>query len=130
MKHLPFLKQMNAMRACQLLWRLIATALVIPCLNSRLGAQEGPRLVPFQGRLTDQNGAAVSDGARLVQFKIYNAPLGGQAVWNDQDIKNPQCFQGLLRCIGSGIAGAGREKPDPNPSRRKRAERLRKAGKG
>lgn len=43
-----------------------------------------PRFLPFQGRLTDANGNAVSDGARMVQFKIYDAPVGGRAVWNGE----------------------------------------------
>lgn len=42
------------------------------------------RLLPFQGRLTDANGVAVPDGARVVQFKIYDAPVGGLAVWNGE----------------------------------------------
>src|SRR5207244_2770603 len=45
---------------------------------------EDVRLLPFQGRLTDQTGVAVSDGARVVQFKIYDAPVGGRAVWNGE----------------------------------------------
>src|SRR6266480_1572291 len=44
-------------------------------------AQQAPKLLPFQGRLTDQNGVAVSNGVRLVQFKIYDAPTGGSPVW-------------------------------------------------
>jgi len=40
-----------------------------------------PLLLPFQGRLTDQNGVAVADGARVMQFKIFNAPVGGTPVW-------------------------------------------------
>ncbi len=40
-----------------------------------------PRLLPFQGRLTDANGTPVADGAKVVQFKIYDAPTGGTAVW-------------------------------------------------
>ena len=40
-----------------------------------------PKLLPFQGRLTDQNGVAVSNGVRLVQFKIYGVPTGGSPVW-------------------------------------------------
>ncbi len=39
------------------------------------------RLLPFQGKLTDATGRAVADGAKVVQFKIYNAPIGGQSVW-------------------------------------------------
>lgn len=40
-----------------------------------------PRLLPFQGRLTDHNGIAIADGAKVVQFKIYDAPTGGNSVW-------------------------------------------------
>src|SRR5437773_921907 len=42
------------------------------------------RLLPFQGRLTDQNGMAVSNGVRLVQFKIYAVPTGGSPVWSGE----------------------------------------------
>jgi len=45
---------------------------------------QAPKLLPFQGRLTDQNGIALNNGVRLVQFKIYDAPVGGQAVWNGE----------------------------------------------
>ena len=44
-------------------------------------AQEPPRLLPFQGRLTDPAGNAVSNGVRLVQFRIYGVPAGGAPVW-------------------------------------------------
>ncbi len=47
-------------------------------------AEAGPRLLPFQGRLTDANGVPVADGAKVVQFKIYDAPTGGTAVWNGE----------------------------------------------
>src|SRR5262245_15055479 len=39
------------------------------------------RLLPFQGRLTDPNGNIVSNGVRLVQFKIFDSPTGGKTVW-------------------------------------------------
>src|SRR5262245_24920515 len=44
-------------------------------------ASEAPKLIPFQGRLTDQNGAAISNGVRVVQFKIFDVPTGGSPVW-------------------------------------------------
>src|SRR4029450_2976648 len=47
-------------------------------------AQAGNHLLPFQGRHTDADGQAIPDGARLVQFKIYDAPVGGRAVWNGE----------------------------------------------
>ena len=44
----------------------------------------GNRLLPFQGRLTTATGSPLPDGARVVQFKIYDAPVGGRAVWNGE----------------------------------------------
>ncbi len=46
--------------------------------------QAAPKLLPFQGRLTDASGTVVPDGAKVVQFKIYDAPTGGTAVWNGE----------------------------------------------
>jgi len=42
------------------------------------------RVLPFQGQLKDAQGNPVPDGAKVVQFKIYDAPVGGQAVWNGE----------------------------------------------
>lgn len=53
-------------------------------LPAAIPAQTPPRLLPFQGRLTDADGIALPDGARVVQFKLYNAPVAGQAVWNGE----------------------------------------------
>jgi len=38
-------------------------------------------LLPFQGHLTKSNGEVVDDGTKVVQFKIYDAPVSGNAVW-------------------------------------------------
>jgi hypothetical protein len=54
------------------------------CYALQMHAHAGPRLLPFQGRLSDANGQAIPDGARVVQFKIYDAPVGGRAVWNGE----------------------------------------------
>ena len=61
---------------------LLAGVSVFPPLAGR--SQASTHLLPFQGRLTDANGQAISDGARVVQFKIYDAPVGGRAVWNGE----------------------------------------------
>jgi len=42
------------------------------------------RVLPFQGQLKDAQGNPVPDGAKVVQFKIYDAPVGGQAFWNGE----------------------------------------------
>src|SRR2546423_9025183 len=47
-------------------------------------AEDAPKLTPFQGRLSDASGNAIADGSKVVQFKIYDAPVGGQAVWNGE----------------------------------------------
>lgn len=52
------------------------------CVGSTQAAP--PRLLPFQGRLTDASGTPVADGAKVVQFKIYDAPTGGTAVWSGE----------------------------------------------
>jgi len=39
------------------------------------------KLLPFQGHLTDAAGVAISSDVRVVQFKIYDSPVGGSAVW-------------------------------------------------
>ncbi len=40
--------------------------------------------IPFQGYLTDSAGKAVADGTRLVQFKLFDAPVGGRLVWGGE----------------------------------------------
>ncbi len=50
-------------------------ASLIPLLISPTKADT--KLLPFQGRLTDANGSAIPDGAKVVEFKMYDAPTGG-----------------------------------------------------
>lgn len=59
-------------------------ALALAFCVTLLQAQDAPKLLPFQGHLTDATGSPVPDGAKVVQFKLYNAPVGGQAVWNGE----------------------------------------------
>lgn len=56
------------------------------------------RVLPFQGRLTDATGAPVADGARVVQFKIYDAPVGGRAVWSGE-VQNLTVNAGLISTL-------------------------------
>jgi len=44
-------------------------------------AYSAPRLLPFQGYLNTTAGQSVDDGARTVQFKIYDSPVSGSTVW-------------------------------------------------
>ena len=44
-------------------------------------SKAAPKLLPFQGHLTSASGQQVADGTKVVQFKIYDTPVSGAAVW-------------------------------------------------
>ena len=48
--------------------------------------------------MTDANGIALPDGSRVVQFKIYDAPVGGRAVWNGE-VHNLTINAGLVSTL-------------------------------
>ncbi len=75
---------------------LALAAAVCPVLEEPIRA--ATRVLPFQGRLTDANGNSVPDGARVVQFKIYDAPVGGRAVWNGE-VQNLTINAGLVSTL-------------------------------
>jgi len=74
---------------------ILAIAL-LPALSGELHA--GNRVLPFQGRLTTADGSPLADGARVVQFKIYDAPVGGRAVWNGE-VQNLSVNAGLVNTL-------------------------------
>jgi len=82
------------MKTKQFVVSFLALAAAIPL--TLVGADR--RVLPFQGRLTDANGNSVSDGARVVQFKIYDAPVGGRAVWNGE-VQNLTINAGLVSTL-------------------------------
>jgi hypothetical protein len=85
---------MKTQRIPTWLLALAATALIIPPIS----AQADTRVLPFQGRLSDANGNALPDGSRVVQFKIYDAPVGGRAVWNGE-VQNLTVNSGLVSTL-------------------------------
>jgi trimeric autotransporter adhesin len=42
-----------------------------------------PRIVSYQGYLTDATGKPVADGGRKMTFKIYPTEIGGSALWEE-----------------------------------------------
>ena len=73
---------MKTITCCRLTSRGAIFLVLCLAFLARTYAQfPAPKLLPFQGRLADQNGLAVSNGVRLVQFKIYGVPTGGSPVW-------------------------------------------------
>ncbi|MEZ5324651.1 MAG: hypothetical protein R3F19_06280 [Verrucomicrobiales bacterium] len=54
----------------------------IAAIMATSNALAAPQLLPFQGHLTAADGSALDDVAtKVVQFKIYDAPVSGAAVW-------------------------------------------------
>ena len=54
-------------------------AVLVGALGYSFAAKSETKLIPFQGKLTDASGQIIADGAIVVQFKMYDAPVGGQA---------------------------------------------------
>jgi hypothetical protein len=75
---------------------LALAAALSPALEGTIRAATS--ILPFQGRLTDANGSSLPDGTRVVQFKIYDAPVGGIAVWGGE-IHNLTINAGLVSTL-------------------------------
>ncbi len=63
--------------------RRITMFLVVGLLISSLAYADVPRLINFQGRLTDAAGKFVADGSYSVTFSIYSVPSSGSALWTE-----------------------------------------------
>ena len=68
----------------KLIVRTALCAVLVSALGYSFVAKSETKLIPFQGKLTDASGQVISDGAIVVQFKMYDAPVGGQAKWNGE----------------------------------------------
>jgi hypothetical protein len=43
-----------------------------------------PQMINYQGTLTDKNGTPVANGNYSIEFKIYDVPSGGAALWSEK----------------------------------------------
>jgi hypothetical protein len=61
-------------------------SLTLICLILFIGFTIGqvPKVINYQGRLTDDTGETVADGEYPIQFKIWNDPLAGSTKWTSQ----------------------------------------------
>ena len=75
-------------------------------------AQSVPNLINYQGRLTDQTGAALPAGSYVIQFRIWDsftATNASDLIWGQQQTINIQSngvFAVILGSGGSAIPGA------------------------
>ena len=67
------------------LYQALGTVLLVVALVAPAATQgpANPRLVPFQGRLTDTQGQPRT-GVFAVTFAIYDEPTGGEALWSER----------------------------------------------
>src|SRR5882724_535594 len=65
------------------------TVLCVGVLASLLTALAGPApmLIPFQGRLTDQQGRPYTNGQYSITFTIYDQAVGGASLWSERHEK-------------------------------------------
>jgi hypothetical protein len=54
-----------------------------------------PMIINYQGRLTNSAGSPVPDGPYLIKFIIYDAPVGGTVLW-DNNYRTVQVAGGLF----------------------------------
>jgi hypothetical protein len=47
------------------------------------GSTQVPKLINYQGYLTDANGKPVQDGTYTITFRIYDSQTGGTALWEE-----------------------------------------------
>ena len=47
-------------------------------------AADSQQLIPFQGRLTNQAGEPYTEGRYTIIFNLYDAPVGGTALWTER----------------------------------------------
>ncbi len=71
--------------------------MIVGALICNLAYADVPKLVNFQGRLTDAAGKFVPDGNYSVTFKIYRDSTGGSSRWTEAQLVS--CNKGLFNVI-------------------------------
>ena len=79
----------------------VAFISVVPPLAHGQGAV--PKLINYQGKLTDSTGAAVADGEYSVKFELFDAASAGTLVWGET---RPVTLVGGIFNVALGGAGS------------------------
>jgi hypothetical protein len=58
-----------------------------------------PRLMDIQGKLTDDLGDPFPSGEYFIQFEIYDAPIGGTALWSSTGYESVMVEDGLFSYV-------------------------------
>ncbi|GAA6135379.1 hypothetical protein NBRC116188_21690 [Oceaniserpentilla sp. 4NH20-0058] len=81
---------------------LLATLAMTPLPAFTQGENDISRLVPFQGRLHNAEGEAVSDDVYDITFNIYATPTGGTPVWTESH-NNVSVIHGYVNVLLGAI---------------------------
>ena len=83
--------------------KTILMSVLLGLLMFSIGLGEVPRVISYQGRLTDTGGDPVTDGPYLIKFKIYGSEAGVDSVWWS-GFQTIQVTGGLFSYdLGSGV---------------------------
>ena len=76
--------------------------MVLVLLSTTLVLADPPKLINYQGKLTDANGEPITNTTVRVAFRIYDAATGGTLVWGVQTFDNVPVVQGHFNVILGG----------------------------
>ncbi|MBI2832104.1 MAG: hypothetical protein HYX79_07600 [Chloroflexi bacterium] len=79
-------KKLNIWSGMAVIALVVAIAALIGTFGGRLYASPPsgvPRVLDYQGRLTNPAGQPVADGTYSVQFSLYDAETGGNTLWSE-----------------------------------------------
>ncbi len=63
--------------------KIMLAVVFLSLLGAGFAWADAPKLINFQGRLTDSLGNAVSDGVYSLRFRIYDDSLAGNVLWEE-----------------------------------------------
>lgn len=78
-------------------------------------AQTAPTLIPFQGRLTNQQGVAYDNGQYTLTFNLYTQAVGGSTVWTERHEK-VGVVNGMVNVFLGSIVTFPATQPGSNPA--------------
>ena len=90
---------------------LLHLAIAIALCGCALG-QSVPNLINYQGRLTDQSGAALPIGNYGLEFRLWDSPTGTNLIWAQQQNVSAQA-NGVFNVILGAPGGSAITNPVP-----------------
>lgn len=85
---------------------LVLSSLAALTAGGLSSAAESPKLIPFQGRLTNQQGAAYTNNQYSLTFNLYDQAVGGNTVWTERHEK-VSVINGMVNVFLGSVSGIG-----------------------